>query len=290
MPKANTTPKDSCQQTQDENLTIKQMRELWKNELLPQLKEELRSELRSEIEAENKCLYSEINAMSESLVNIEVSQTFISEKYDKLLEAIQTTKKQVQSMEKKIKDQGETTSHLQDNVYDNVTSLDAMQQYLRRDCLEITGIPVLPVDKPKELVKELGSALGININENDISTAHRLPDTKKVKDRIIVKFVRRDVREEVYKNRKRLVGKSTTCLPSVNEEIGKSIRNSSKIHINESLTAYRKRLFGKIHAFEKEKIYKFILTANGRIHLRENETATVFHFTTEEEFQDFLNP
>ena len=144
----------SCQKTQDENLTIKQMRELWKNELLPQLKEELRSELRSEIEAENKCLYSEINAMSESLVNIEVSQTFISEKYDKLLEAIQTTKKQVQSMEKKIKDQGETASHLQDNVYDNVTSLDAMQQYLRRDCLEITGIPVLPIDKPKELVKD----------------------------------------------------------------------------------------------------------------------------------------
>ena len=208
-----------------------------------------------------------------SLVKIEESQTFISEKYDKLLEAIQTTKKQVQSMEKKIKDQGETTSHFQDNVYDNVTSLDAMQQYLRRDCLEITGIPVLPVDKPKELVKELGSALGININENDISTAHRLPDTKKVKDRIIVKFVRLDVREEVYK---RLVGKCTTCLPSVNEEIG--------------LTAYRKCLFGKIHAFKRDKNYKFIWTANGRIHLRENEATTVFHFSTEEEFQDFLNP
>ena len=158
-----------------------------------------------------------------SLVKIEESQTFISEKYDKLLEAIQTTKKQVQSMEKKIKDQGETTSHFQDNVYDNVASLDAMQQYLRRDCLDITGIPVLPVDKPKELVKELGSALGINISENDISTAHKLPDTKKVKDRIIVKVVRQDVREEAYKNRKRLVGKSTICLPSVNEEIGKSI-------------------------------------------------------------------
>ena len=117
MPKANTTPKDSCQQTQDENLTIKQMRELWKNELLPQLKEELRSE----IEAENKRLYSEINAMSESLVKIEESQTFISEKYDKLLEAIQTTKKQVQSMEKKNQGVRVKRHHTftEDNVYDN---------------------------------------------------------------------------------------------------------------------------------------------------------------------------
>ena len=63
MPKAN-IPNDSCHKTQDENLTIKQMRELWKNELLPQLKDELRSELRSEIEAENKRLYSEIEWVS----------------------------------------------------------------------------------------------------------------------------------------------------------------------------------------------------------------------------------
>ena len=34
------------------------------------------------------------------------------------------------------------------------------------------------------------------------------------------------------KNLKKLVGKSTTWLPSVNEEIGKSIQSASKFHIN----------------------------------------------------------
>lgn len=79
---------------------------------------------------------------------------------------------------------------------------------------------------------------------DDISTAHRLPDMKKVKNRIIVKFIQHDKRKEMYKNRRKLIGKNTSALQLVREEIGKSIPSGSKIHINESLTAYRKRLFG----------------------------------------------
>ena len=71
----------------------------------------------------------------------------------------------------------------------------------RRDCLEITGIPVIPLDNPSRLVIELSSALDIDLNEQEISTAHRLRATKKVKERIIVKFVKRDKRNEIYKQR-----------------------------------------------------------------------------------------
>ena len=46
-----------------------------------------------------------------------------------------------------------------------------MHQYLRQDCEEVSGNSVLPADKPKELVKKLGSVLGININESNISAA-----------------------------------------------------------------------------------------------------------------------
>ena len=59
----------------------------------------------------------------------------------------------------------------------------------RRDCLEITGIPFVPNDSPALLVKEMFEIMRVNLNENDISIAHRLPLTKKVKDRLIVKFI-----------------------------------------------------------------------------------------------------
>ena len=139
---------------------------------------------------------------------------------------------QLQQVENKLKDEAKSIANLKSSDYENMVSIDELQQYQKRDCLEIIGIPSLPNDKPKELVKELGSILGVAINDNDISTAHRLPSAKKIQDRIIVKFVRRDKREEIYKARKLLLGKLTDCLPSVNAEIGKSVSQPTKSHSN----------------------------------------------------------
>ena len=164
-----------------------------------------------------------------------------------------------------------------------------MQQYLRRDCIEITVIPILPLDNPKQLVLELGSLTDVGVSEDQISTAHKLPDTQKVKNRIIVKFVQRDKREEFYKKKKNLIGKKSSLLPSVQAEMSKSVFSDNKIHINESLTAYRKRLFGKINTFKQQHNHKFLWTANGKILLRETETSRVVSFSTHEEFEDYLN-
>ena len=76
--------------------------------------------------------------------------------------------------------------------------MDELEQYARRECVEITGIPIVPNDSPALLVKEMSEIMGVNLNENDISIAHRLPPTKKVKNRVIVKFTRREKRDEIY--------------------------------------------------------------------------------------------
>ena len=93
--------------------------------------------------------------------------------------------------------------------------LDKLEQYARRDFLETTGIPIVPNDNPALLVKEMSEIMGVNLSPNDISIAHRLPPTKKVKDRLIVKFTRREKRGEIYRNRKRLKSNRTKDLPSV---------------------------------------------------------------------------
>ena len=45
-----------------------------------------------------------------------------------------------------------------------------------------------------------------------LAAAHRLPDTKNVKDHLIVKFVHRDKRKEIYKKRRNLIGKNISNL------------------------------------------------------------------------------
>ena len=83
---------------------------------------------------------------------------------------------------------------------------------------------------------------------------------------IIVKFVRREMRESLYRARKRL--KSITTA-----DFGFSV--DKKIFINESLTPKNKELFKECLKFKKDKSYKFLWTNAGKIFLRRNVDSPV---------------
>ena len=70
---------------------------------------------------------------------------------------------------------------------------------------------------------------------NDISVSHRIPSARdSVEPAIIVKFVRREVRENFYRARKRLKSVSTADL---------EFSEAKKIYIHESLTQKNKERF-----------------------------------------------
>lgn len=100
--------------------------------------------------------------------------------------------------------------------------------------------------------------------------------------RLIVKFIQRDKSEELYKHRKNLVGKNISHLPSVEDGNG-------KIFINESLTSYRKRLFGRIREYKRNNNLKYLWTSNGKIMLKVNDTSPTQAFVTHEQFEDYLD-
>lgn len=255
--------------------------ELWNNELLPSIHKLIKSEI-----SQVNDTISDLNA---KFLKIEESQKYLSAKYDEFLHSLQSTKKLVADQDLRIADSIGKIEQIRNTTYDHDVAIDEIQQYQRRDCLEITGIPMLPMENTKAMVMELASAIGVEVDEKDISTAHRLPNTKKVKDRLIVKFTRRDKREEFYKKRSSLRGKNTSCLPSVKNHNGQSTPHYTSIHINESLTAYRKRLFGMINDFKRTHRHKFLWTANGKILLRENDDSRIYTFTTIEQFEDYKN-
>lgn len=196
-------------------LTVGEFRKVWKTESLPSIRREVKFEIET--------LNANIQVLTDRCSPIEQSIQFLSDKYDTVLGILQATKKQMAGLEANVKEQTAQISKLQEADYEKDCTIDAVQQYLRRDCIEITGIPILPLDNPKQLVLELGSLIGVSVSEDQISTAHRLPDTKKVKNRFILKFVQRDKREEFYKKKKNLIGKKSSLLPSVQAEMDKSV-------------------------------------------------------------------
>ena len=168
--------------TQQSDL-VNRFKELCINELMPTFKKDLLTELKTEIGKQMKIVTerfeSKIRDLDKKRNSLETSQSFVSSKFDTFTAGLANTKKDIKTLNDKVNQLEDSISHFEDDLYDNMASLDVTQQYLRRDCLEITGIPVIPLDNPTRLVVELSSALDIDLNEQEIWTAHRLPATKK---------------------------------------------------------------------------------------------------------------
>lgn len=150
--------------------------------------------------------------------------------------------------------------------------------------------PSRPTSRRLErIVVGVGELLGIeDSKEHGISIAHRLPPTKKVQDRIIAKFIRRDMGDKFYSSRGKLIGKSAKDIPLISETLGTNNAEDSKIFINESLTLYRRRLFGRVNEYKRNNKRKHIWTVNGKIYLRQSDESKVLSFTTSDEFDEFL--
>jgi hypothetical protein len=145
---------------------------------------------------------------------------------------MQETKKHVAQLSDNLKDLDIRIQKIEKANYDLSTELDNLQQYTRRDCVEALGIPAVPTDNPKRIAVEIGNLLDLSIKEEDISIAHCLPPTKHVMNRLIIKFVQHDIKEEFYKRRNRFTGKTTKDLPLIADEFGKTINMAEKIYIN----------------------------------------------------------
>ena len=267
-------------------LNVNDLRKIWKEEFLPSIKRELKSDL--------EALRTSIKTLTARDNGIEKSLSFISEKYESVLKTLKSLNQTTNTLGKKYAQLTKIADSLAEraNRVEQAVridgAIDEVQQYSRRDCLEITGIPILPEENPKQLIKEIGTLIDVNVEDANLAAAHRLPDTKNVKHRLIVKFVHRDKREEMYKKRRNLIGKNISNLPSVQAAMGLAATSNNKIHINESLTGYRKQLFGRINDFKRKNNYKYLWTANGKIMLKAHDSSETKSFVTHEEFEDYI--
>ena len=125
-------------------------------------------------------------------------------------------------------------------------------------------------DNTNAIVRNIGNLMGVKLKEEDISISHRLPENKRRPwqrqysgSLIIVKFVRRVVKDQFYRARKQLKNVTT-------KDLGYSAANN--IYVNESLTERNNVLFNECLKVKKDQNYKYIWTLNGRIYMRKDES------------------
>ena len=148
---------------------------------------------------------------------------------------------------KKLKESIEETERLTEE-------LDNLEQYTRKNSLEIHGVPEDAYTSTEEVVSKLGEALDVHIQSDEIS--HKLNARNKS---INVKFLNQKVKTKLYKSRTKLKHiRAANLFPSRNY-------SSAAGRGNGNLTDYRRRILGKANKIRKDQLIQSAWTLDRKI-------------------------
>lgn len=134
-----------------------------------------------------------------------------------------------------------------DRAYETI---DAMEQYSRRNNLRIYGVPESANELTDTVVMKICSEkLGVNVPFESIDCCHRLGKAENGTRPILIKFVSRNCKDKVYNNKKKLKGtkiivredltkKKAALMKEVQKKCGTVWTNSCNIYT---------KIGGKIH-------------------------------------------
>lgn len=174
-----------------------------------------------------------------------------------VLEGLQTTVAALQStvaaLQGEIRQMRVENNEMKSKIVTLETKADAAEQYSRRNCLRVAGVPEPTggqTENTDEYVIKLTHDLGINVELNDIERSHRIGRPRALgrpRD-IIVKFASYRVRRKVY-------GVRTQT----------KVKGFMGVYINEDLTRQRSQLLRKARKMVKNKNLMSSWSSDGTI-------------------------
>ena len=222
---------------------------------------------------------AEINALKIEILELKKSQNFISCQYEDLKTEHNKLLLSNKNQDIEIKSLKDHSMELTDKVLQDTEKIDAVEQYGRRQNLEMVGVPMEEGEDTNKIVIEVAKLLQVELTPDQISTSHRLPTKRKQSSNelhpsppIIVRFISRDIRNRIYGLRK--------LTRNVDLE-SFSVEGTQRLFINENLTYHRKQLFWKTKQKAKNAGYRFFWTTNGNIFVRKTENSEATQIKSE---------
>ncbi|XP_046683402.1 uncharacterized protein LOC124369441 [Homalodisca vitripennis] len=182
---------------------------------------------------------------------------FVSDKLDESVRVMKDVKTEFAVLKKENENLRIKNISLTNEVAKLNEKVRALDQYSRKNNVEISGLPVTPQENVVELVKGVGTALEMEIDKKDISAAHRVPTFRK--DRhppLIVQFVSRMTRDNI-------IGKFREKKKMTAQDVNASFPTDS-MYVNEHLSPDNKVFLSNLKARCKEIGYTYAWCRDGR--------------------------
>ena len=145
--------------------------------------------------------------------------------------------------------------------------LNDLEQYSRRLCLNVSGIPEGGANEATDrLIIDTAKLAGVNLAPHDIDTSHRLGAARPGKPRtIIVRFASYKARQDVYNARREL------RKPRLVQDSSVSAETAGKIFVSDNLTRTNQFVLYKARQLKKDGRITAAWSDMGRLKIRTAE-------------------
>ena len=141
---------------------------------------------------------------------------------------------------------------------------DHLEQYTRKNSLEIHGVPESAYRSTEEVVLKLAEALEVPVQSQDIEISHKLPN--KGMKAIIVKLVSHKMKTQLYKERVKLKNVNISDLfPSATLA---TRAEATRIFLNENLTSFRRKIVNRANEMRRDGLLLIVWTLEGKIFVK----------------------
>lgn len=179
----------------------------------------------------------------------------------------------------RVKELEDENKRLVDENLNLQISIDEQEQYSRRNCLEIHGLPEFKGENTLSEVIKMGRVIGVELKPDAIDNCHRLGRRPKIGEPpaargIIVKFVRNFDKNNFLRCRK-----VKTNLNA--RDLGFTI--NTPIYVNENLTQFKRSLMSRARKMKSVYNLAYVWSRNGNIYVRVRENSDVKPIKTEKD-------
>lgn len=193
--------------------------------------------------------------MKATVQNLELSVQVMSDKYDDLLAQLAEQNSDIKELKKKVRVLEETKVNM-DDLMDIKSQLNDLDQYGRRNTIEIHGIPLENKEDLELKLEEIAVVLGIPSPIGSVEAVHRLPTKPDKIPPVIVKFANRKTRDTWMAKKK---------------EMSNLQFQNRRIFFNENLTAINRQLYYQLRMKAKEAGYLHVWSKYGALYARKRD-------------------
>lgn len=237
----------------------------------------------SEISQENRALKNELAELKDSLSfnekelqEIKVSLNKATTTNASLQKELNKTKENLEATKQQLGKEREETQRVW-------SAYDDLEQYTRKNSLEIHGLPEHVYTDTESAVIKIASALDVTIRPDDIEISHKLKG-REGKRPIIIKFCSHKTKSKLYKERIRLRNiKVSDIFPSFSSA---AESNQDRIYINENLTQHRRDIVKEANQRKRNKHLSSVWTLDGKIYVKSSSDGERFRIFS---FEDLEN-